>query len=97
MSAATVTSKGQITIPASVRNRFGIEPGHQLVFFERLDGKLGVRVRKPRRGSGYGMLQAYGEGLAIDELRAVVGQAVADGVAERLERASRTAESDDPE
>jgi AbrB family looped-hinge helix DNA binding protein len=52
MSAATVTSKGQITIPADVREDFSIEQGHQMVFSRRLNGSLGVRIRKPRIGAG---------------------------------------------
>ncbi len=33
MTAATVTSKGQITIPADIRSAHGLEPGHKLIFF----------------------------------------------------------------
>ena len=57
MSSATVTSKGQITIPADVREDFSIEQGHQLVFSRRLNGSLGVRIRKPRVGAGRGMVK----------------------------------------
>ena len=32
MAAATVTSKGQITIPAQVRTTLGIEPGDRVEF-----------------------------------------------------------------
>lgn len=57
MSAATVTSKGQITIPADVREDFNIEQGHQMVFTRRLNGSLGVRIRKPRIGAGRGAVK----------------------------------------
>jgi len=38
---ATVTSKGQVTLPASVRRRMGIQEGSRLVFLEA-DGELRV-------------------------------------------------------
>jgi AbrB family looped-hinge helix DNA binding protein len=40
---ALVTSKGQVTIPKELREKFGIEPGTQLDFSATEDG---IRVRK---------------------------------------------------
>ncbi len=85
MGVAKVTSKNQITIPADVRDAFGVEAGDELVFFRKLDGGLGVRVRKARVGAGFGMV-ADGTHLTDGELREAIGDAVASGVAERLER-----------
>ncbi len=85
MGVARVTSKNQITIPADVRDAFLIAPGDELVFFTKFDGGLGVRVRKTRVGAGFGVL-ADGKRLTDDELRSAVGDAVAEGVAERLDR-----------
>ena len=43
MSRATVTSKGQVTLPKPIRDRLGIEAGDKLVF--DIDGdELRVRV-----------------------------------------------------
>ena len=42
---ATVTSKGQVTVPAEVRRHLGIEPGGTVAFV--IDGDE-VRVRPPR-------------------------------------------------
>lgn len=39
---ATVTSKGQLTIPKEVRERLNIEPGEKVVF--RFDEEGGVRL-----------------------------------------------------
>lgn len=39
---ATVTSKGQLTIPKAVRERLNIEPGEKVVF--RFDEDGGVRL-----------------------------------------------------
>lgn len=32
MTSATVTSKGQVTIPVGVRNKLGLRPGSRLAF-----------------------------------------------------------------
>ena len=42
MSASTVTSKGQVTIPADVRHRLGIDAGDRLVF--EIEGE-DIRIR----------------------------------------------------
>lgn len=42
---ATVTSKGQITIPVEVRRRLGVNTGDQLAFVLADDGS--VQVRRP--------------------------------------------------
>jgi AbrB family looped-hinge helix DNA binding protein len=55
--SATVTSKGQVTIPAALRDRFGLKAGDRLRFFEGPDG--GVRVE--RRAT-----------LSFDDLRGIV-------------------------
>ena len=85
VGVARVTSKNQITIPADVRDAFQVAPGDELVFFLKLDGGLGVRVRKTRVGAGFGVL-SDGTRASDDDLRAEVGESVADAVAERLER-----------
>jgi AbrB family looped-hinge helix DNA binding protein len=38
MAAATVTSKGQITIPKEIREALGLETGHRVSFQVREDG-----------------------------------------------------------
>ncbi len=50
MSEATVTSKGQVTIPVQVRKALGIEAGDRLVFELRKDG-LRVRALHRRKAS----------------------------------------------
>lgn len=88
MGVAKVTSKNQITIPADVRDAFGVEAGDELVFFRKLDGGLGVRVRKARVGAGFGVLND-GQHYTLEELREAVGEAVAEDMAERLDHAGR--------
>lgn len=38
MPKATLTSKGQVTIPASVRRRLGVKPGDRVEFVEMENG-----------------------------------------------------------
>jgi len=47
MSTATVTSKGQVTIPADVRRALQIESGDQLFFM--VEGERGVLVPTHRQ------------------------------------------------
>lgn len=68
MTIATVTSKGQITIPADIRSDLDIKPGDQIVFFKQIGGGLGVHVRRPKVGSGRGILSAKGRKISIEEM-----------------------------
>ncbi len=48
MPTATVTTKGQLTIPKEVRKALGIKPGTRVDFYE---GQKGEYVFRPRTGS----------------------------------------------
>ena len=76
MGTATVTSKGQITIPADIRETFNLVPGDQIVFFKRLDGSLGVRIRRPRVGAGRGVTSSDMP-LSVEDMNRGIGEAVA--------------------
>jgi antitoxin PrlF len=59
MPKVTVSEKGQVVIPASIRRRLGITPGSKLEFIEE-GGSLRVTVQRTRtltrHADGYGML-----------------------------------------
>jgi AbrB family looped-hinge helix DNA binding protein len=66
---AQVTSKGQVTIPKELRDRFGIEPGTQVDFAASEDGislRKVVDRRKQRRVLG--CLKTELEGRAVTDL-----------------------------
>jgi AbrB family looped-hinge helix DNA binding protein len=44
---ATVTSKGQVTIPKAVRERLGLDAGMEVEFVVEDDESVVVRVKKP--------------------------------------------------
>jgi AbrB family looped-hinge helix DNA binding protein len=48
MPSATLTSKGQITIPIQVRKALGLKPGVRIDFYEVEDGEY---VFRPKTGS----------------------------------------------
>lgn len=59
MSTATVTSKGQITIPLSVRQRLGVDTGDRVEFVELDDGGFAIKpaisdvpIRSKKRDQG---------------------------------------------
>ena len=45
MSEATMTSKGQITIPAEIRKAMGLEAGERVVFTQLEDGTTVMRAK----------------------------------------------------
>ncbi|HVT14592.1 MAG TPA: AbrB/MazE/SpoVT family DNA-binding domain-containing protein [Thermoanaerobaculia bacterium] len=47
MAKATLTSKGQVTIPKEVRDRLGLKEGDQLVFRFDEAGRLSVEPASP--------------------------------------------------
>ena len=47
-SSATVTSKGQVTVPADIRERLGLKAGDRLDFHLTDSGKLTVVATKRR-------------------------------------------------
>ena len=44
---ATITSKGQVTIPKEIRERLGLEAGQEVEFVLADDGTVEVRPKKP--------------------------------------------------
>ncbi len=71
---ALVTSKGQVTIPKELRDKFGIEPGAQVDFVAAPDGiRLRKVVDRDRRPGVFGCLkkELAGHGVKewMDELR----------------------------
>lgn len=40
MDLSTVTTNGQVTIPAEVRRLLGVKPGNKVLFFQRANGDV---------------------------------------------------------
>jgi AbrB family looped-hinge helix DNA binding protein len=80
MSAATMTSKGQVTLPADIRRDFDLQAGDRLVFFRALSGDLRLHISRKRVGAGRGLAKAK-SAAHLD--RETLGASVAGGVAKR--------------
>lgn len=72
--AATVTIKGQVTIPKPVRDHLGIEPGSKVDFERAPDGRI-VLVKAGDdkvRPSRFARLRGHaGKGMSTDEIMAL--------------------------
>ena len=76
---STVTDKGQVTLPKSIRDRLGIHPGTKLEFELESDDTLRVRVLTRGSNGLYGLLARPGEDARSgDEMEAAVDFAVKD-------------------
>jgi AbrB family looped-hinge helix DNA binding protein len=81
---ATVTSKGQVTIPIEVRKDMGLIPGSKIDFIHDQDGTW--RVVKKRRSimEFAGVLKWKTEPISIEAMDKVAKQRVADNYLESL-------------
>jgi antitoxin PrlF len=73
MPKTTLTSKGQVTIPKVIRERFGLNEGDTLEFIVENGGR--IVVRPGGRGDGVcGVLREYAPGrpVTVDEMQAAV-------------------------
>lgn len=57
---ATVTSKGQITIPAAVRRKLNVKPGDRLSFRQNADGDFIVEARRGSLADLRGLIKRPG-------------------------------------
>jgi AbrB family looped-hinge helix DNA binding protein len=72
MSEATVTSKGQVTIPAEIRKALGLTAGERVVFTQLDDGTTVMRAKTRSVLELKGLLKTLRQGkrrVAIDDMR----------------------------
>jgi antitoxin PrlF len=71
--SATVTSKGQITIPKQVRDLLGIGPGSVVDFERAKDGRIVlVKVERKARPNRFARVRGHaGKGMSTDEIMAL--------------------------
>jgi antitoxin PrlF len=78
MSIATVTSKGQVTIPQHVRERLGITTGTRVEFAERADGVVEFIPVTSSIMDLAGIIPWDGPAVSIEEMDEAIGDAVAE-------------------
>lgn len=71
MTTATVTSKGQVTIPAEVRQRLGIESGDRIEFVE-IEGGYAIKPAIDDVRSLKGLLRKPPKPVTIDDMNAAI-------------------------
>jgi AbrB family looped-hinge helix DNA binding protein len=89
MPKATLTSKGQLTLPKEVRSRLGVAAGDQVEFRIESDGTITVLPAKGAALHLFGLLRnTDAETVTIEDMdRAIADRAAADN--ERIEKQSR--------
>ena len=86
MTVATLTSKGQTTIPKEIREKLGLKPGTKLHFNLMPDGTISVRAKTGTLNDLAGILRRPGMRAATVE---EMNEAVARAVVVRYKRSSR--------
>jgi len=74
MSAATLTSKGQITIPIAVREGLGVDAGDRVEFVEVAPGRYEVIAATQPIAALKGMFGAAKRSVSIEEMNAVIAR-----------------------
>lgn len=74
MTTATLTSKGQITIPANIRHRLGVETGDRLEFVELVEGGFAIKPANEDVRSLQGLLKKPAKPVSIDAMNAALRQ-----------------------
>ena len=67
MTTATLTSKGQVTIPADVRQRLGLEAGDRIEFVE-IDGGYAIKPAIDDVRSLKGLLRKPAKPVSIEDM-----------------------------
>lgn len=77
MGHSTVTSKGQVTLPAALREKFAVKAGDRVEFFEGQDGTLKMRVRARPADAVVGLLAHLKPDPALTDEEAVGAEVTA--------------------
>jgi len=82
MATATVTSKGQVTIPAEIRRKMRLHAGSKIDFIENKAGEMVIRSKTGDISELYGFLRYGGAPLTIEQM----DEAIAKGAVEHFKR-----------
>jgi antitoxin PrlF len=80
MPKATLTSKGQLTLPKEVRSRLGVAAGDQVDFTIDSDGSVNVAAAKRSAAPLFGMLRTHSsDAVPVEDMdREIAARAAAD-------------------
>ena len=75
MTTATITAKGQITIPVQIRHALGLDAGDRISFEEIAPGKYSFEpVQRHSIKSLKGMFGPAKKSVSIEEMNAVIAK-----------------------
>ena len=76
MPTATMTSKGQITVPAELRAKLGLRAGVKVDFVTNASGEVVLRPRAADIRSLRGLIPYDGPPVSIEDMNNEIGEAV---------------------
>jgi AbrB family looped-hinge helix DNA binding protein len=82
MSTSTLTAKGQITIPAEIRQRLSLSAGDKVHFVQLDDGSYKFAPANAPMSSIKGIVPKLGKRVTLEDM----DDAIAAGAAERAKR-----------
>lgn len=77
MSTATLTTKGQITIPAAVRASLGLETGSRVEFVEAANGQYLIMAATKPVQALKGLLRKPDNIVSIEQMNQVIAKSAA--------------------
>ena len=77
MPKATITFKGQITLPKAVREQLGVRPGDRVSFREIEGGAIVVEADTVDLGELRGAVKARRHGVTIEDMNRAIHAAAA--------------------
>jgi AbrB family looped-hinge helix DNA binding protein len=72
MASATITSKGQITVPKEIREALGVRPGDRLAFHRRGDGTVVVEAETVDLMTLHGALKPRRKGVTVEAMNEAI-------------------------
>lgn len=77
MPIATMTSKGQTTIPKAVREHLNLKPGDQIIYTVEDGGRVVLRAKNRSLKDLAGILKRPGQkALTVEEMNEAIGEAI---------------------
>jgi antitoxin PrlF len=77
MPTATMTSKGQFTMPAEMRAKLRLVPGSKVDFVEQADGSYALKTRTGDIRRLKGIIKYNGPPVTLEDIDAGIAAAVA--------------------
>ena len=72
MTTATLTSKGQITIPSEVRQRMGLDAGDRIEFVELANGGFAIQPAIDDVRSLKGLLRKPAKPVSVEDMNTAI-------------------------